>query len=250
MRKVRMLAVIAAMMAVAMPTVARGADEEMLPNLQPLPAFQVNVGRADWGTSVRGLAIRFSVSTYNDSAYALDLLGAPPRDAERTIANQCVRWAGRACLERREAGDFVFHAEHGHWHLEDYALYELRRLLPNDEPDMSPTGLAASGGKVSFCLIDYARPGPARPVTEDPFDQTGFYLACQGGLQGISPGWSDIYGAHLAGQQIVHDGVPDGRYAIVVTVDPDGRLFESDRTDNVSVQRIEVLGNGSSVIAE
>lgn len=222
--------------------------EDTLPNLRPLPAFDVRVTTADRNTTPRRLALRFSVSNLNDSAVPFELLGAPPRDTTRTAASQCVRFAGRACIEHREAGDFVFHPSHGHWHLNDYARYDLRALTPEGAPDMRPEGLVATGGKVSFCLIDYARPRDARPVTEDPFDSTGFYHACIGLFQGISPGWADIYEYPLEGQQIVIDGVPDGRYAIVVTVDPDGRLHESDRSDNVSSRTIEIWDGGTKAV--
>ena len=54
-------------------------------------------------------------------------------------------------------------------------------------------------------------------------------------MQGISPGWRDVYTSDLDGQQIPLAGVPRGRdYALVITADPSNRLWETDETDNVS----------------
>lgn len=222
---------------------ARAADPQ-IPNLRPHPATKVRIGTSDERPPQR--ALRFSTSTLNDSAYALDLLGATPRDAEHTRVEQCVGFVGRACTDRRDVGNFVFHAAHGHWHFEDYAVYELRALDAEGNVDTSDAGLVAGGQKVSFCLIDVDPPAQRKPLTEDPFDSTGFYHGCTGAYQGISPRWADTYEYSLPGQQILLDGVADGRYAIVITVNPTRTLLESDYADNTSVQTIEIRG-GSAV---
>lgn len=219
----------------AMSPLAR-ASELPLPNLSPRQPFDIHVGGSDAGHDFP-LALRFSISTMNLGQYHFELLGAPPRDAERTAAQQCVAWSGRVCTERRDVGDFAFHAAHGHWHLQDYALYELRSLTEAGFPDMSPAGLVSTGGKISFCLIDVDHAG--QPRDDDPFGSTGFYEACTGLFQGISSGWADTYDSTLQGQQIPIDTVPSGRYAIVVTVDPTHRLFETTTDDNTSYRTIE-----------
>jgi hypothetical protein len=57
---------------------------------------------------------------------------------------------------------------------------------------------------------------------------------CSNVQQGISPGWSDVYDHTVDGQHIPIDGVPPGRYALVITLDPDGLLHEQTRTDNTA----------------
>lgn len=235
----RIIASLLAVLVLMLAPGARAADPQ-LPNLKPFPALDVRVGTSDERPVKR--VLRFSTSALNDSAFSLDLLGATPRDADHTRVEQCIAFTGRACTDRRDVGNFVFHAAHGHWHFEDYAVYELRALDADGNVDLSEGGLVAGGQKVSFCLIDYQRPRAPRPVTEDPFDTTGFYNGCTGLFQGISPGWADIYEYYLKGQQILLDGVADGRYAIVITVNPMHTLLETDLTDNVSVRKIELRG--------
>jgi len=226
---------------------AQGYEASELPNLVPLPPFDVGIGNPDPGTS--GTALRLSVSTANRGLYGLELSGMPEGDTERTfLSYQCVMWAAdRTCQARRPVGRFVYHQTHLHYHFQDYAKYELRTLLPDGTPDMSPSGLAADGGKAAFCLLDYDQDQPSpSPIYSQPHP---LYLTCSGGfsglaIQGISPYWRDTYVSSLDGQQILIDDVPDGRYAVVIIADPDDRLFETDETDNVSFTPIE-LKNGA-----
>ncbi len=219
-----------------------GAAQSQLPNLVALPSFDVRIDRADDGP---GRALRFSTSVANRSEFGFDLIGVPG-GTDTAAAEQCTSWAGpRVCSERSNVGRFVWHPEHGHHHFEAFELYELRKLNKNGAPDMSKKGLVASGGKVSFCLLDYEPDGP----TDDPLYSLPhpLYAACASGAQGISPGWRDTYTFGLYGQQILLRGVPDGTYAIVVTVDPDKRLFETTRSDNVSATRITLSHKGRGV---
>lgn len=218
-----------------------------LPNLVALSPSDLSIETSDDGD---GLALRLAASTANRGLYAFDLLAVPTAAGmEAADAHQCVEWAGpRACLTRQPVGRFVWHQTHGHLHFEDYALYELRRLREDDRnPDMTPDGLAATGGKISFCLIDYEPDDPNRgPLYSEAHV---LYYSCLAGVgfQGISPGWRDTYEAYLEGQEIPLDGVEDGEYAVVMTVDPDNRLYETSETDNVSFTRVRLSSNASDL---
>jgi hypothetical protein len=216
-----------------------------LPNLVAVPAFDLQIGPADVGPAPS--VLRFSVGVANRGEWPFDLLGIPEDAAAQTAsANQCTAWLPpRVCTARTRVGTFRWHPAHGHYHLDGFALYELRTLTPAGEPDMSQAGLVATSGKVSFCLEDYQR-DRGEPAT---IDNPPFYRLCGIGSQGVSPRWMDTYRYGLAGQQIVVAGVPDGTYALVVTVDPDAKLLETDRTDDVSVAKLVLSGNGTSVRA-
>lgn len=217
---------------------ANAADPQ-LPNLTPLKPFDIQLEFADdFDFTKPHEALRFSTSSFNSGEYPLELLGAPPEGASRTVANQCVQWNDRVCTARQPAGHFDFHASHGHWHLDDFALYELRRLTKKGKPDMTERGLVATSGKVSFCMMDTANQGEADPA--DPFDSTGFYVSCSGVFQGISAGWADIYTWDLPGQQILVENVPDGDYALVITSNASEQLLETSYEDNTSVAKIRL----------
>lgn len=217
-----------------------------LPNLVPQRPHNLLVADADEGTGTD--AIRLATTSENHGAGHLELLGFPPTGPEATSAQQCVAWEGRVCEEREQVGTFEWHAEHQHWHLNDYARYDLRALTPAGVPDMSPGGVLATSGKISFCLLDSGDADSAEPPADDPFAQTGFYKGCTGLLQGISRGWADTYGSYLDGQQVVIDAIPDGRYALMITVNPERILRESNYDDNTSHAIIELKDDDVRVV--
>jgi hypothetical protein len=54
-------------------------------------------------------------------------------------------------------------------------------------------------------------------------------------VQGISPGWGDLYDRDLAGQRLeLPAGLPDGRFCLQMTADPFDYFRESDETNNAS----------------
>lgn len=224
---------------------ARGDDAPQLPNLVALAPFDVAIGVDDSG---EGAAIRFATGAANRGEYALELSGRPTAP-DNAIAQQCVAWPGdRVCAEREDVGTFSWHPAHGHFHFEDFAQYELRKLRRNGSADMRKKGLVATSGKISYCIIDYeADDASERPLLySQPYP---LYYSCIAGIgmQGISPGWKDIYVEETTGQQIPLGGIPDGTYALIVRFDPADRLLETDETDNIALTRVRLSGNGGTL---
>ncbi|MGA9532881.1 MAG: lysyl oxidase family protein [Anaerolineales bacterium] len=116
-----------------------------------------------------------------------------------------------------------YHPEHGHWHLESFARYELWSTV-----DGSLFDIVRTSGKVSYCLMDTDR----QPVA--PTAVRG-YASCGPRLQGISAGWADTYRAHIPGQWIDIAGLPSGVYALRSVVNPNGELSESRYDNNVGI---------------
>lgn len=220
---------------------------EHLPNLVPLAPYYVDIGPKFHSQDLTAVldpeppeqVLRFTTEVVNFGDYALDILAEPATGRGEWVAHQCIAWLERICLERESAGEMVWHAAHNHWHFEEFALYELRRLDDDGEPDWSDSGLATEGKKASFCLQDsYQREG----------DEPAFYRGCVGAYQGISPGWSDIYGPGLPGQNFPLEGIEGGeRYALVFTADPADRLVETDDRDNSAYSVIEISKDKTDV---
>lgn len=138
---------------------------------------------------------------------------------------------------KKEVSEFVFHPEHNHWHIDDVALYEVRKskeskrksqigsadigkVLVNDQ------GNNAQATKVTFCLIDWIKLGDNSNTTDR------VYWDCYGDLQGISVKWVDSYHQELEGQDIDITGAPAGLYYLVSTANPDCIFIENDCTNN------------------
>lgn len=217
---------------------AVGSAPAELPNLAADPPFHVVVGETDDG---KDEALRFSLYVSNRGAWPLDLESRPPGpDTSRSQAWQCTSWTTtRVCVARRPAGTLRWHEAHGHFHFLDFAEYELRRLVAG-RVDWSARGVVARQRKVSYCLTN----GPRDPSTEeDPFGPNPAYV-CGGwvGLQGISPGYADIYDWKLPGQFVPLGEVPNGRYALTVRLNVNRSLKETDRRDNKAAIGIVLMG--------
>ena len=132
------------------------------------------------------------------------------------------------------ASKFVYHPSHGHIHLEAWASYRLREVLPGD----GVGAIVAEGEKTSFCILDLGVFDTSLPN----YNPSGEFFSCSSQTQGLSVGWVDVYSSGLSGQEINITGVPEGVYWLESVVDPDGNFIEADLSNNVA--RVKVtIGN-------
>ena len=146
--------------------------------------------------------------------------------------------------------EFEFHEEHNHWHIDDVALFEIRKPdASGAAPDMTEDGVVGGRSvKTTFCLIDWIRI-EGNTNTGVKSDRT--YFECEGAYQGVSVGWIDQYHQATEGQQLDVTGVPAGRYFLVSTANPEGVFIESDGTNNTAWVSFDLKrdGNGNPKIA-
>lgn len=158
---------------------APGGSSVTLPNLSPLPLFDVHVGPADYpaegpphavlGEPVPGaqpatLALRFTTVIRNVGRHSFELLSAPAAGAPEpgqvpVAARQCVGFSGltvhgarRGCQSYREVGSADYHPAHHHLHAPGFIRYELRRDV-NGRIQPGPGGLVGAGDG-GLCLGD------------------------------------------------------------------------------------------------
>jgi hypothetical protein len=115
---------------------------------------------------------------------------------------------------------FQYSPCHQHYHFESYAYYELRK------PDGT---VVAPGRKQAFCLLDYTPLGEGSK--EAQYD-------CS--YQGISAGWADIYDDYLPCQWVDITDVPPGEYDLVVKLNHQRVLAESNYDNNEASVRVQV----------
>lgn len=229
-RRTMLSALLAALLGASNLATAQSAVA-LTPNLIPLPAFNFSLVATPGG----GTSLRFSTTSWNAGAGPLQLeagsvdTGGGKQQVYQRIFNS----DGSSSLFF--AGWFQWHSGHNHFHFDDYALYTL-------QPVNAPGGSMRTGSKTTFCVMDTgvvnaSLPGaPAQAV----------YSNCGAQIQGMSVGWGDTYGAHLAGQEIDFTGNPDGLYQMRIEVDPKKVLVEGNESDNVSCALINVK-NGNTV---
>jgi subtilisin-like proprotein convertase family protein len=175
---------------------------------------------------VEGDLLRFSTAFANQGAGHLEVFGGEPTANGNQEVFQRI-YDDEGGFRDRLAGEFTYHEGHGHIHFDGYAIYNLREIGPAGEIG----DIVATGGKISFCLIDITRYDDDAPSSN--------YGSC-GTTQGVSAGWSDVYGRGLADQWINISGIDDGDYYLEVVTDPEDKLLESDETNNTTIITITI----------
>ena len=128
-----------------------------------------------------------------------------------------------------EAGNFRFHAAHSHFHVDNWAQFRIREVLPGDLVGQ----ILFNGVKTSFCLLDVSRiPG---------IFTTRRFFGCGSSEQGISSGWEDVYFKELPDQWIDITGITPGEYWIESIADPFDIFLESDETNNVALVKLIIV---------
>lgn len=206
----------------------------VLPDLTTLPPtdLRIRTSPAD-GHKL----LRFTNSIMNNGAGRMELWGENnPIGGKMTVTQHIYDTEGFS--EERVVGEFLFHPEHNHWHLGDFARYEIWSVGMDGRLDAP----VAVSNKISYCLRDDARANIPGSVSR----QT--YIMCNHEMQGISVGWTDIYRHHLPGQSVDITFLLDGIYALRSIVNPENRLWEENSANNTAILYIEIDGNRVRVV--
>lgn len=143
-------------------------------------------------------------------------------------------------------GTFVFHPAHNHWHMADFARYELRSI----NTDGSTGPVVASTEKFSFCMID-------TDVVDSSLVHYGMGLghSCgQSARQGVKVGWGDTYSSSLPDQFVDITTVLDGTYRLVSVADPNstefpgGQLLETNDTNNAASVDVVITRTAVTIV--
>lgn len=233
----------------ALTTMEPVAAAEPMPNLVTRAPSDLQIGRPDdaGDPSDTRTGLRFSSTIANLGDEAFEFLGVPDvaGDPEAATAYQCVAFASRACIAHEPRGSILWHAPHQHFHVQAFAAYGIYALDGAGEPDRA-AGPIVSASKVSFCLMDSSREHEPEPLELN----VAFYNTCTMAMQGISPGWGDIYEFDLPGQFLPLDGVPDGRYALVIEADPNKQFLQATSADDIAWTVFTVSGAGTTIIVD
>lgn len=206
-----------------------------VPDLRSLPAFGI-------GLNAKHTTLRFSATVWNAGNSPLVIDGFRRQDAEVMDAYQYFFDTDGTQTGYQQVGTMEFHhANHNHWHFEDFARYDLLDAEKN---------YVARSRKQSFCLantdaVDYTVPG----ADWQP-ENTDLATACgdEGALsirEVLSAGSGDTYAQYRAGQAFKIGDLRNGVYYIRVEGNPERNLTESDTTNNVADRRIRIGGRGA-----
>jgi lysyl oxidase len=220
-------------------SVATAQVAELLPNLEPFSASEVQLV-----SGPNGLELRFSTTSWNRGAGPMELMGGdvtnpgtPENPGDQEVIQNIYRTDGS--VRQKVVGVFEYHGgTHSHFHFENYARYTLQPV--------NVQGTVGNGAKVSFCLLDNAKINTRLPnAAKHPIYQT-----CNPDIQGISVGWGDTYRYYLDGQSVPFGNNPSGDYLLIIEVNPQRQLEESNYSDNTAcaLVRVDVSALTTNVI--
>lgn len=208
-----------------------------LPDLVPLPAYDISVGYDETsGLDVLG----FAADTWNRGPAPLVVDGfLDPADSSVMNATQQF-FADGLATGSAPIGTLEYHrgGGHDHWHFLDFERYEL----------VSDDGTVVQrSAKESWCLAPTDAIDLTRPGAEPRPDNTNLSTACgdRSSLwvrEALPAGWGDTYTPFVSGQWIDVTDLPNGAYVIRITANPEGNLYEGDTTNDTSERRIVLDG--------
>lgn len=187
-------------------------------------------------TTISGRTLlRLSTGTPNIGTGRLELRGGAILPSGNQQVNQRI-FRTDGTYWQRAAGEFTYHSSHSHIHFDRWCIYRLRYITEGN----GVGAIISEGQKTSFCILDLTVHNSSHPDFVNP----GFYSSCGASVQGLTPGWADIYSRNLTDQWVDVTGVPDGQYWLEAEVDPDNHILEADETNNI--ERIQVTLGASS----
>lgn len=235
-----------------------GEADENLPDFFPGLTGGVSVDQ----TSQSGRTLlRFGTRVHNQGTGPASLISGRPGidpiptgapitswvnpDGSQNVLQGVYRWTGSTFTLSyyRAAGQFTYHAGHGHFHFDGYAFYRLRARNPDGTPGAYITrndGTEVVGTKTGFCLINttssFIMENGQSSTTLTGYSSSSPYngqptMSC-GLMQGVRVGMADDYSSSLEGQWIDVTGVPNGQYFIEISLDGENAVLESNENNN------------------
>jgi hypothetical protein len=209
------------------------------PDLRSLPAWGIEIGAYEAEEGHDYLSFAATVWTAGRSPLVVDGFRRGGADSTIMDAYQYFYDAQGNQTGYAQVGTMEWDARdgHDHWHFTDFAQY---RLLDASQQ------VAVRSGKEAFCLANTDAVDYTLPKANWKPGNTDLHTSCgsQSSLavrEVLDIGSGDTYGQFLPGQAFEITDLPNGTYYIEVAANPDGKLIESDKSNNASLRKV-VLG--------
>ncbi|HEV3472348.1 MAG TPA: lysyl oxidase family protein, partial [Actinomycetota bacterium] len=242
------------------PPISPGRPRALLPNMRLLPPFKFTFLSPSFTRSSSGCTedeiaehrpqrcLRFSLGPANTGDGPLELFYEQLEGVgQRGTIYQTIHYSDGS-TKRREAGEFEYHAAHGHFHHAGFGSLVLYRVM---DPKSGEMVRAGEGPKQGFCMAPYLI------VDWRSFNNDRAYSAeadclettpATGAHMGLDKGWADIYDWYLSGNYVDFGVNTDGLYVVRSMTDAARDIQETDETDNWSYAYIEVSGDRIDVL--
>jgi hypothetical protein len=214
------------------------AATPLYPDLKTLPPRELKLDRADVSVDGSGdfhNVLRFSNTVWNDGEGKLLMRGTiNPSTKEGAAVQRVFDDAGG--FTDYTVGRFYWHAEHSHYHYDDWGRYQLFTKAEYDSwvaggrPKTLPSGVEV-GTKTTSCVMDEEF---IKTLASTPWPAVFPSTGCMPDgnnvlLEGISAGWGDTYDYWRYEQWIdlAQTTLADGDYVLRSVTDDKNQVHES-----------------------
>jgi Lysyl oxidase len=218
---------------------ARVAAVKLLPDLVERPPANVIGGVVRYGGR-NHYSVGFDTTVVNRGRGIMLVEGHRRRGQPVMVADQLIDRVEAPPLLVKGVGWLRYwpHGHH-HWHLLPFALYQLRSA--------DGRKVLLRGRKEGFCI---GANGTAARPSRTPPNACGMHRpqALSVG-ESLEPGTADTYPGYIEGQSLPLDGIPAGRYYLVVWLNRERRLRESDYRNDVGSTLVRITyGDGLATV--
>ena len=211
-------------------------DPSTLPDLQSLPPYGLQVSK-------RGF-LDFAATEWDAGPAAMVIDGFRNPKAQVMGTYQYFYNPDGTAAGHKRIGQMEWDPRpgHEHWHFEDFVRYSLL--------DASQTEVVRSH-KNGFCLantdsVDLTVPGAVwNPYNTDLTTSCGD-LSALAVREVLLTGSGDTYYQSKPGQSFNVNGLPNGIYYVQIEVNPNGNIWESNTTNNISTRKIKLMGSDAN----
>lgn len=221
------------------------AVRALLPNLQMSPPFEVGFAECQLSETVQfgaSRCLRFSLGPNNVGDGPLDLVINDTVGLSGTMYQRIHHSDGS--VQERPAGEYAWHAAHGHYHHVATGGFDLLRV---DDPSTGAMRQVGAGPKQGFCLAEQVIAEWDSFEQDEQWSATGSCTAVVdppvGVRMGLTRGWGDVYPFYVEGNYVEFGDNADGLYVIRATSDPDDTMLETSESDNAAYAYVRVTGS-------
>ncbi|MDP9397028.1 MAG: lysyl oxidase family protein [Actinomycetota bacterium] len=213
---------------------------DLLPDLRMAPMTNFSIEETRGGRRL----LRFDSVIVNVGKGRFEARGSRPDQATELMrtSQRVYNTAGRYRTVRTAAQMYYSGDGHDHWHVRD-----LEQFTFVSKEGGTGVGTLAKHGFCFFDNVPYRLGLPRAP-------RFPYYSDCgnEGDLRvrmGLSVGWGDLYDARLIDQYVDISDLPDGRYRMTGTADPQRWFKESNPRNNASWVDLDIRGTDVRVLA-
>jgi Lysyl oxidase len=209
---------------------ARVAAVTLLPDLVERPPAEVIGGGVRFGGR-NHYSVGFDTTVVNRGRGIMLIQGHRLRGQPVMVADQLIDRVEAPPLLVKGVGWLRYYPHgHHHWHLLPFQLYQLRTA--------DGRKVLVRARKEGFCI---GANGTALRPSRTPPNACGIHRpnAFRVG-ESLEPGQADTYPGYIEGQQLPLDGIRPGRYYIVIWLNRERRLRESNYANDVGSTLVRI----------